>query len=37
MGMTWFDLTPEELCDLMCGGTDMGSEDSEDKEAENGQ
>ena len=36
MGMAWYDLTPEELCDLICGGTETDNEDEEIKEAQHG-
>lgn len=30
MGMTWTDLTCEELCDLMCGAPELDYEDEEE-------
>ena len=33
MGMTWYNLTPDELCDLMCsGGEDNQIEEDEEEE-----
>ena len=32
MGMTWENLTLEQLCDLMCGGPEPEPEDFERKE-----
>lgn len=29
MGMTFYDLTPEELCDLMCGDLEEEQEDED--------
>lgn len=28
MGMTFYDLTPEELCELMCGSVEEDEEDA---------
>lgn len=30
MGMTFYNLTPEELCDLMCGDPEEEQEEDED-------
>lgn len=30
MGMVFYDLTPEELCDLMCGDPEEDYEEEED-------
>lgn len=32
MGMTWRDLTPEELCELICGDPEDEEEDDENAE-----
>lgn len=30
MGMTWYDLTDEELCELICGSPEEEGENEED-------
>lgn len=32
MGMVWIDLTPEEMCNLMCGEPQEEEEEQEDNE-----